>query len=283
MCGQANDWYNYCQLWMQSQRSLHGNCKHCGGKGLFKPSDSIAVLPPQRATFCACRSRDRKTFLPSLEFGGSQKHVPRASIGAAHLEVASERRVGGVEGWKERGEGGLNEWQASGWHQEAAAWSHTAPAVLFHLAFVLHTNCCCAMLPNLPSFFSHWVFFCMFERKSNGSKASLISFTLTRSVSSVSCVSTQTLFKLHLALFLCLANNNEMSKYRKPEWCWHKWSSLSLSCSGPDLIAAALHGRSEESFSSRSLFSQLLSPVTAEDPGGGRNCCFLKKTKLTCT
>lgn len=37
----ANDWYNYCQLWMRSQRSLHSNCKHCREKAFFnwEPSD----------------------------------------------------------------------------------------------------------------------------------------------------------------------------------------------------------------------------------------------------
>lgn len=121
MCEQANDWYNYCQLWMQRLRSFHSNCKHCGEK----PFQIRAIihswfwtllhtpLAAQCATFAFTGSKI-ETLLPnSDDDGGSRKHVSHASINSSHFDMAG-LVASGREGREEEREGGLNKWQANG-------------------------------------------------------------------------------------------------------------------------------------------------------------------------
>lgn len=78
--------------------------------------------------------------------------------------MASERRDGGIERWKERGRGDCTSDKPGG-ASRSGGLKYTALAVLFHLVFVLHTNRCCATLPNLPSFSIGCSFACLKENQ----------------------------------------------------------------------------------------------------------------------
>lgn len=110
----ANDWYNYCQLWMRSQRSLHSNCKHCREKAFFnwEPSDVTSNF----GHFKKKKKNPAKieTFLPNWDDGGSRKRVSHTSINESHFNVAalvaSGRRNGGIEGGERRWRGVTSQW-----------------------------------------------------------------------------------------------------------------------------------------------------------------------------
>lgn len=127
--------------------------------------------------------------------------------------------------------------------------SHTAPLHFPKVLFLLLDSCFCSY-EWLMLCAADWCFLtsfiCMSEWTLKGLWFSIVhtfweknitvlknylftchNFTLTYSVLPP-VFHSSSLFKLHPTLLLCLANNNKMSKYWKPEWCWHKWSSPSL-------------------------------------------------------